>query len=91
LGDRIVVRFVNGGTSSPRPRVLSIDTIATRMGLREQLRSLKKQVREVQRKLALDEAQRLKQGQREWKRIVAKTRQTLARHKRGGRGTGISK
>lgn len=91
VGDKIALRFVNGGTSSPSPRVLSIDNVSTRLGLKERLRGLKREVGEVQRKLALSEADRRKHGQREWKRIVAKTRRNLARHRTTRRGGTVFK
>ena len=85
VGDRIAVRFVRGGTSSPKPRVLSVDNVMTRFGLAERLRGLKKEIGEVRRKLALRETDRRKQGLRDWKRIQAKTRRKLAAVERKGR------
>jgi hypothetical protein len=78
IGDRIAVRFVSGGTSSPKPRVLSVDNLATRVGLTERLRGLKKELADVQRKLTLSEPERRRQGLREWKKTLATQRRKIA-------------
>jgi hypothetical protein len=85
VGDKIAVRFVIGGRSSPRPRVLIIDNVETRLGLTERLRGLKKEIGEVRRKLALSEPERRRQGLREWKRTLASQRRKLAAVKRAPR------
>jgi hypothetical protein len=69
VGDKVVVRFVTGGKSSPRPRVFNIDGVETGLGLAERLRGLKREVAEVNRKLALSDAARQEQGSREMKRL----------------------
>lgn len=78
VGDKVEVRFVTGGKSSPRPRVLSVDSVATRAGLNERLRVLQRQVGEMRRTLALSEGQRSRPGMSDWKRMVAETRRSLA-------------
>ncbi|MGO9828530.1 MAG: hypothetical protein ACLPJH_00190 [Myxococcaceae bacterium] len=89
IGDRIAVRFVSGGTSSPKPRVRSVDNVVTRFGLTERLRILKKELSEIQRKLTLSEPELRRQGLRKWRRMQAKTRRNLAgvEGKRLGRPT----
>jgi hypothetical protein len=82
VGDRVEVRFVTGGKSSPKPRVFNIDHVATRSGLAEQLRVLQRQVGEVRRKLGQSEAERQRQGSREWKEALAKARRKVAAHRR---------
>ncbi len=78
IGDRIAVRFVSGGTSSPQPRVRSVDNVMTRFGLTERLRILKKELAEIQRKLTLSEPERRRQGLREWKKALATQRRKIA-------------
>jgi hypothetical protein len=78
VGDRVEVRFVTGGKSSPRPRVLSVDNVSTRIGLAEQLRSLERQAAEVRRKMALSGAERRRRGALEWEKEVETQRRKIA-------------
>jgi hypothetical protein len=77
IGDKIAVRFVSGGTSSPKPRVVSVDNVMTRFGLTERLRGLKREMAEVRRKLTLSEPERLRQGLRDWKKTLATQRRKI--------------